>query len=99
MKRKRTINIAGISSEVIKVLTNEWQSTAVIACQVDVQPDAIARRRRRTNTPDGCVKTEILAGVLFEIAKKGRAEKRKVGSTKNEYRLVQKMENMEEGAP
>jgi len=85
----------GLAKQVSGVLTNDWQTTAIIACQVYVAPDVIARMkankksRYNYNQTDATAKTDLLARVLAQLAQGGIAEKRRVSSNKNEYRLAQ----------
>lgn len=87
----------GITSAVKSVLTNEWQSSSMIAAQIAFPPDAIARRiesRKRWNkgelnsTVHGN-KTHLVAQVIHKIVQQGYAEKRYADGGRCEYRLAQ----------
>lgn len=88
-KKYTRFKATGLTKEVKKVLTGEWQATPIIAAQVDVQPDAVARRmaNNRTRSP-GSAKSDIVGLAMKAIVRSGFAEKRKVNN-RNEYRLAQ----------
>jgi hypothetical protein len=81
----------------MKALTSEWQSGSLIACQVIIPPDAIARvmenRNKYWNSNGGntalSARSGAVARVLYALEKQGVIEKQKIGHNKNEYRLAQ----------
>jgi hypothetical protein len=84
-----------VTEQVKKALTANWQTAAIIGCQVNVQPDAIARVRANKAARHGYLgtieasKTDLIARSLNILVTSGFAEKQKISSNKNEYRLAQ----------
>ena len=88
------VEIPGLSEKIFKVLSSDWQSSAVIASQIDMPPDALARlmakekNRRGHDSNYACVKAQIVGQRLSSFFLRGCAEleRRRVGR-KFEYRL------------
>jgi DNA-binding HxlR family transcriptional regulator len=87
-KRKHEIRVPGSYDSILKVLTNDWQTTSIISCQVSIPPDAIARATRI-----GSSKSELISQKLRDLVRSGKVEKRKITNTRNEYRLAQEPTN------
>jgi hypothetical protein len=83
-----------VTEQVKNVLTDKWQTAALLACQVNVQPDAIARVRANKAARHGYLgtveasKTDLVARSLNILVASGFAEKQKISNCKNEYRLA-----------
>jgi hypothetical protein len=101
MKKKSIVKCGILSESVLKVLTNEWQTASLIASQIEVPPDAIARtmqqmeangRRKYPNV--AAAKTQIVARRLNQNLRNKQPiiEKRKVKRLLSEYRLIQPAE-------
>jgi hypothetical protein len=79
--------------DVLSLITNEWQTSRVIAQQLVLPPDVIARERlaimrnQLNNCSEIAAKAHIVAGVLKDVCKLGKVEKRKKNRHLNEYRL------------
>ena len=78
---------------VFALLTNDWQTSRIIAQQLILPPDVIAReqleimRKQLNNCSEIAAKSHIVAGALKDACKNGRIEKRKKNQHVNEYRL------------
>jgi len=101
MKKKSIVKCGILSESVLKVLTNEWQTASLIASQIEVPPDAIARmmqqieangRRKYPNV--AAAKAQVVSHRLNQYVKNKQpiVEKRKVNRLLNEYRLIQAAE-------
>jgi hypothetical protein len=91
-KRKYLINASSVAPQVRAALTSEWQSARMIACQVDVPPDAIARRIEKMGDAVPTAKTWVVSNCLKCMAsrKDPAVEKRRAFGHTHEYRLIQK---------
>ena len=98
MKSVRDIRRSVSLEELLKVLTNNWQTTRLISSQLVFPPDAIARSvanhregvwQRNKNMSTGTARAHAAARALSNAVKKGYVEKRQVTGNKNEYRLAQ----------
>ena len=83
-KRKHEIRVPDSYNSILNVLTNEWQTTPIISCQVAIPPEAIARAKKI-----GGSKSELLSQKLRDLVRSGKVEKRKISYARNEYRLAQ----------
>ena len=93
---KKTIGIkpGDITESVFSVITSQWQTASIIACQVVLPPDAVSRRtwnRRLTqgNGRDAGSRSDLIHQRLKVLVAKGAVEKRKINKHLNEYRLAQ----------
>ncbi len=90
------VRVVGLTEAIIKVLTNEWQPTAVIASQLDIPPDAIARfrgkesSRRGYKSSESAAKAYLVATRLSHKFKRGSTviERRPINRHMYEYRLI-----------
>jgi hypothetical protein len=88
----------GLSESVMNAMTDNWQTTAIIAAQLVIPPDAIRRTMINQATWGGKgvteagVKTRFVGQAIFSLVKKGRIESRKINANKFEYRLPQSAE-------
>ena len=90
MKRtKRFVQCTGIGESIKKCLTTEWQTSRLIALQIIVQPDALARTAKSRSYQQDLVsvKVQMIAKCLTDCMRKGVVESRKVGRGLTEYRL------------
>lgn len=96
MRRKASMSFKGVTSEVLGVLSDEWQTGRLIAAQIVFPPDVLARLMIQSLRLNGGVQTEsgrksfVVARTLTNLVSNGTAEKRKISSAINEYRLAQK---------
>ena len=82
----------GLAKELKRVLTSDWQASPLLASQVVVQPDAVARRMTNNrNVTAVSAKNDLICLAMVSIVRSGFAEKRKVNG-RNEYRLTQPKE-------
>lgn len=94
MKRTAPIRTGDITGSILSVITSEWQSAAIIACQVVLPPDAVSRRTQHRNAVEGCGKdmgsrTDLIHQRLRSLVAKGLVEKQPINGFRNEYRLAQ----------
>lgn len=98
MKTDNPTNFDGITEKVKAVLTNEWQTTSIIASQIDFPPDALARRVKNQKvwghglTTSGA-KSSMTGQVMYFLRKQGFVEYRKVTGKRYEYRLAKPKNN------
>ena len=97
MTNSMKISTKGMHAIVKAVLSDHWQTASIIAAQVDIPPDAIARRVAFYNaagkwamTPTAA-RSSIVSRTLYDFAKQGIVEKRLADGArkKMEYRLAQ----------
>jgi hypothetical protein len=93
MKTNHPVRYRGCTDVILGVVTDQWQTASVIACQVVFPPDVIARTVSQRLLQGKCynytplaAKSHLVSKTLCGLAKKGRVEKRKIGK-KCEYRL------------
>ena len=101
MTRKgMVVSNSGIGNQIYSVLTNNWQTSSIIASQIVFAPDAVARtkanyangiygKRTTANAPDSGIKAGLVARSLSTLCRTGKVEKRKMNNAKTEYRLAQ----------
>jgi len=87
------VKTTGLSVRVRKALSCNWQTSSVIASQIDFPPDAVARRKgkRSWGNSEAAAKADLAAQSLSHIFKrdKGRSiERRLISAGKYEYRLI-----------
>jgi len=83
----------GITDAVMCVVSENWQSTSIIAAQIVFPPDAIARARK--NQQEWCnrglsesgAKTSIASKSLRSLFLRGKLERRAINANKFEYKL------------
>lgn len=98
MKKTIDIKTGDITENVLSVITSEWQSASIIACQIVLPPDAVNRRTLNRKMIDGSgrdrgSKTDLVHQRLKNLFQKGAIEKRKIDGWRNEYRLSQPKES------
>lgn len=98
MKTKRAGLTKVSTTEVIAVLTNDWQSARLISAQLVISPDALWRSvannreglwKGNRNMSIETAKAHMTTRFLRNLVSTGVAEKRKCSGNKNEYRLAQ----------
>ena len=87
--------IRGINSDILKVLTSDWQTSSLIACQIVIPPDLIQRKTKNQkiwnskNQSTRGSKSNIVGQVMHSLVRSGVVEKRYLHGAKCEYRLAQ----------
>lgn len=96
MKTKSPSRFIGLRQSIFLVLTDEWQTSSLIASQITFPPDAVRRRIENMKLWSSIVLSEagarsnIVGQVLYNMYKRGNVERRKVNGNKYEFRLVNK---------
>jgi len=97
---KSGIRKAGdINNNILSVITNDWQTSSIIACQVVLPPEVVKRvaiykleRPGRWGSSERGVRSDVVYQRLKTLVAKGLVESRSIDGRKNEYRLAQPKE-------
>lgn len=77
------------ADELIQVLTENWQTTSLIALQIVIRPESLARDTVRAGG-GGRGRTSLVAETIRHLVGCGDVEMRKGSQGKREYRLTPK---------